>query len=109
MAKVLGLQCIRCAATYPADHYAADCAACRPVARSNLTVVYDETLRVRRDKPAAGANRGLWRYGDVLPVDASKAVSLGEGNSPLHHLTRVGAEFDLSNLYVKYDKLNPTF
>jgi len=109
MAKVLGLQCIRCAATYPADHYAADCPACRPAARSNLTVTYDETLRVRRDKPDASAGRGLWRYGDVLPVDAAKAVSLGEGGSPLHHLTTVGAEVGLADLYVKDETRNPTW
>lgn len=109
MAKVLGLQCIRCAATYPADHYAADCPACRPTTRSNLMVVYDETLRVRRDKPDAGATRGLWRYGDVLPVDASKAVSLGEGGSPLHRLTKVGSEFGVSNLLGKDETRNPTW
>jgi threonine synthase len=109
MAKVLGLQCIRCAATYPADHYAADCPACRATVRSNLAVVYDETLRIRRDKPAADAAPGLWRYGDVLPVDASKAISLGEGGSPLHHLTNVGAEFGVANLLAKDETRNPTW
>lgn len=109
MAKVLGLQCVRCAATYPADHYAADCPACRTTARSNLTVVYDETLRVRRNKPAVNAARGLWRYGDVLPVDVSKAVSLGEGDSPLHHLTRIGADLGLAGLHVKDETRNPTW
>lgn len=109
MARVLGLACIRCGTRYPADHHAEDCDVCRPATRSNLAVVYDETLRAPREKPSADAGHGLWRYGDLLPVDQLEGVTLGEGGSPLHALTRVGAQLGLSALYGKDETRNPTW
>jgi threonine synthase len=109
MANVLGLQCVRCGAHYPADHFAEDCPACRPVARSNLMVVYDDALRTPRARPAANAGRGMWRYGDLLPVDASEGVSLGEGGSPLHRLARAGSSIGVANLFGKDETRNPTW
>jgi threonine synthase len=109
MAHVAGLQCVRCDALYPADHYAEDCPMCRPMARSNLMVAYDETLRVPRDRPSNDASRGMWRYGDVLPVDASDGVSLGEGGSSLHRLDRAGSSIGVANLFGKDETRNPTW
>lgn len=109
MAHVVGLQCVRCAALYPADHYAEDCPSCRPVVRSNLVVAYDETLRTPRERPSGGANRGLWRYGDVLPVEQAHGVSLGEGGSPLHRLDRAAAHIGIANLLGKDETRNPTW
>lgn len=108
MAKVLGLQCVRCAALYPADHYAEDCPACRPVVRSNLAVAYEPALRTPREKPT-GADRSLWRYGDVLPVTKADGVSLGEGGSPLHALRSVGEAVGMSRLFGKDETRNPTW
>jgi threonine synthase len=109
MATVLGLQCVRCGAQYPADHYAEDCSACRPLARSNLMVVYERSLRTPRAKPPVDAGRGLWRYGDLLPVDQADGVSLGEGGSPLHRLDRAGSAIGLLNLLAKDETRNPTW
>jgi threonine synthase len=109
MAEVIALECLRCAARYPADHYAEDCPVCRPVARSNLSVVYPDTLRSARPKPAADARRGLWRYGDLLPVTESEGVSLGEGGTPLHRLAGAGGALGMENLYAKDETGNPTW
>lgn len=109
MANVLGLQCVRCGAGYPADHFAEDCPACRPVARSNLVVVYDDALRTPRAKPKADAGRGMWRHGDLLPVDQSEGVSLGEGGSPLHRLDRAGSSIGVATLFGKDETRNPTW
>jgi threonine synthase len=109
MASVLGLQCVRCGARYPANHFAEDCPACRPVARSNLIVVYDEALRTPRAKPAVDAGRGLWRYGDLLPVSEAEGISLGEGGSPLHQLDRAAGSLGLVNLFGKDETRNPTW
>lgn len=109
MARVVGLQCVRCSALYAAGDYAEDCLSCRPVVRSNLVVAYDKTLRVPRDKPSGGENRGLWRYGDVLPVAESHGISLGEGGSPLHRLDHAGARIGISNLFGKDETRNPTW
>jgi threonine synthase len=109
MAVVVGLRCVRCGTLYPADHYAEDCPACRPVARSNLVVTYHDRLRVPRGKPGAAAGSGLWRYGDVLPVAQDDAVSLGEGGSPLHHLEQAGRGIDIPRLFGKDETRNPTW
>jgi threonine synthase len=109
MAEVIALACIRCGTRYSPDHFAEDCTECRPIARSNLTVVYSETFRGPREKPIAAARWDLWRYGDVLPVSAEEAVSLGEGGSPLHRLSNVGAALGMANLFAKDETRNPTW
>jgi threonine synthase len=109
MAQVRGLQCVRCGARYPADHYAQDCPACRSVARSNLMLAYDAAMLAPRPRPAADAGSGLWRYGDLLPVSAAETVSLGEGGSPLHRFDRAGGLVGLANWLGKDETRNPTW
>lgn len=109
MALVLGLECVRCGARYAADHFTEDCPACRSVTRSNLMVVYDEAMHQPRAKPTPDTLRGMWRYGDLLPVDQSEGVSLGEGGSALHRLERLGADLGLTQFYGKDETRNPTW
>jgi threonine synthase len=109
MAKVVGLQCLRCGSRYPTHHYAEDCPACRSTVRSNLSVVYEESLAKRRDKPSQRSGAGLWRFGDVMPVREANAVTLGEGQSPLHHLVGAGQAMGMANLFGKDETRNPTW
>jgi threonine synthase len=109
MAAVFGLQCIRCGAQYSADRFAEDCPECRPVAPSNLVVVYRDTLRGPRPKPTGDAGGSLWRYGDLLPIERGEGVSLGEGGSPLHRLDRAGSSIGVANLFGKDETRNPTW
>ncbi len=49
------------------------------------------------------------RYRRFLPVtDATPALTLGEGGTPLVHLRRLGAELGLDRLHVKVEGQNPT-
>ena len=49
------------------------------------------------------------RYREFLPVtDATPAVSLGEGFTPLVHLRRLGGRLGLANLHAKVEGQNPT-
>jgi threonine synthase len=53
--------------------------------------------------------RGMWRWHELLPVhDEENRISLGEGDTPLMSLPRLGAEMGLQHLYVKDESLNPT-
>jgi len=72
-------------------------------------VAYDEDLRAPRDKPSAGSDRGLWRYGDLLPVNTAEGISLGEGGSPLHRLERAGRGIGVNHLFGKDETRNPTW
>jgi threonine synthase len=53
--------------------------------------------------------RLIERYREFLPVtEATPALSLGEGFTPLVRLVNLGAELGLSNLYAKVEGANPT-
>jgi threonine synthase len=59
--------------------------------------------------PAAPRPRLVERYGAFLPItDATPALTLGEGFTPLVHLRRLGERLGLANLYAKVEGMNPT-
>jgi len=52
---------------------------------------------------------GMWRWHELLPVyHTDNMLTLGEGDAPLLHLPRLGAELGLKQLYVKEEGRNPT-
>ncbi len=107
--SVIGLACIRCGVLYPPEHYADDCPQCRATAPSNLAVAYEPLVGRARAKPPHDAGRGLWRYGEILPASVADGESLGEGDTPLHHLKKIGALLDMPRLYAKDETRNPTW
>ncbi len=51
----------------------------------------------------------MWRWRELLPVlNDENEISLGEGDTALLSLPRMGSELKLSNLYVKDESSNPT-
>ena len=62
-----------------------------------------------RPRPDAHAGRGLWRYGDLLPVSEREAVTLGEGGTPLHRLESLGRSLGVEALLGKDETRNPTW
>lgn len=50
----------------------------------------------------------MWRYAKVLPADASEAVTLGEGWTPLLPLRTLGSKLGYARLLLKDEGLNPT-
>jgi len=91
-ARVVGLECLRCHTVFEDPRGFAGCPRC---SQAGVFV----NLSVRLDlSPLAGLHpeslpstpRGLWRFGAVLPVAPERAVSLGEGGTPLIHLERLG-------------------
>src|SRR2546423_15346641 len=94
--RVLGLRCRECGAEYElrATHV---CEACF----GPLDVRYDyEAIRrvISRERIAAGPPT-MWRYRDLLPLEAgAPVVTLGEGFTPLVRAERRGAELGRRNL-----------
>jgi threonine synthase len=76
-----------------------------------LLVEYDlEAMRaaVRPDE-IQGRVASMWRYRELLPVEEpGRAVTLGEGFTPLLRLDRLGARAGLDDLWLKDDGLCPT-
>jgi threonine synthase len=63
----------------------------------------------RTSSPPIARPRLVERYRRFLPVtDATPALTLGEGSTPLVHATRLGAALGLPQLYLKVEGQNPT-
>jgi threonine synthase len=107
MTYLLHLACPECGKRFAAEQvqtYCVDCA-------SPLVAHYDlPRLRaeVSRDSLSAGP-RGMWRWHPVLPVrDPANRLTLGEGDTPLLPVPRLGAALGLHQVFVKDESFNPT-
>lgn len=70
-----------------------------------LIVRYAEAV----PRSAIGAEASLWRYGAALPLrDGERAVTLGEGMTPLVELPHLARELGVRRLWVKDEGINPT-
>ncbi len=76
-----------------------------------LLVRYDlrQAARSLTKESLEGRAADLWRYREVLPVEADEnIVSLGEGWTPLLSAPRLAARVGLSELFIKDESQNPT-
>jgi threonine synthase len=98
--------CIRCGTSFPFDVHidSRGCPHCFADAASNLQVISTGGTRL-----PGGDTPSLWRYADRLPCEIEKAISLGEGLTPLLRADRLGQEFGLDQLYIKDESRNPTW
>jgi threonine synthase len=82
-----------------------------PDCQSPILVNYDLTEARRHvDRSEIHSRlKGMWRWHEFLPVlDPQNIVSLGEGDSALLRLPRLGKSLGLENLFVKDESSNPT-
>ncbi len=70
----------------------------------------DLLLRLNGEEARGGPRPTLaTRYRSFLPVtDATPALTLGEGFTPLIHARRLGAQIGVPNLHLKFEGMNPT-
>jgi threonine synthase len=81
-----------------------------PACFGPLEVVYDLPAiasAIDRETIAARAP-GIWRYRELLPVDAAPARGLPVGSTPLVRAERLGTHLGLDRLWLKDDTRNPT-
>ena len=107
LSYMIDLECSGCEARYPFSQIHTFC----PVCQSPLLASYDlASVRARVDRDALRHRPyGMWRWHELLPVqDPENIVCLGEGDTPLLRLPRIGQELGLTNLYVKDESMNPT-
>jgi threonine synthase len=103
--RITGMACRNCGLAQPLA-VAYVCPACF----GPLEVTYDYdviTAAVTRDAIAARAP-GIWRYLELLPVDAPPARSLPVGSTPLVAADRLGPTLGVDRLWVKDDTRNPS-
>jgi threonine synthase len=111
VARVTGLECLRCHAVVHEPLAFGGCPSCRqqgvPV---NLTVKLDlAPLHGLTPDRFPAAPRSLWRFAALLPTRTERPVTLGEGATPLIHLARLGRRLGLPRLYAKDESQNPTW
>ena len=105
MAFASALKCRECGREYPTDPLNV-CEFCF----GPLEVAYDYEAIARvisRERIQSGPLT-MWRYQDLLPVDAEKAVDLQTGFTPLMKVPNLGRLLGLDHLYIKNDAVNPT-
>ncbi len=101
------LECSGCGKGYSYEQIHTFCPACQ----SPLVARYDlEAVRQKVDRDElARRQKGMWRWHELLPVQKEEnQISLGEGDTPLLLLPRIGKSLGLCNLYVKDESSNPT-
>ncbi len=102
-----GLICTMCGGRFLAEGLMNTCPACGKVLASE----YDLALAAKTMTPAALSSRpfDMWRYEEILPVQNTDNIPrLGEGGTPLHFASRLGAKLGYDNLRIKDEGLNPT-
>ncbi len=105
--RVVGLVCRNCGRAEPTG----PSFVC-PVCFGPLEVAYDrEAIRSQVTRARIEAReQGIWRYLELLPVDAPPARGLAVGSTPLLRADRLGGELGLASgrLRLKDDTRNPT-
>lgn len=99
--------CIRCGRPLGDGKFYTGCPDCKAEGvGANYTTNFDlkgAKLPVQNGQP------GIYRYRDFFPLpDDAVPVSIGEGNTPLLKLERLGKKLGIDNLYVKDESRNPT-
>jgi threonine synthase len=107
LSYLIDLSCPECGQHFQAGQVQTICQACK----SPLWAHYDlEALRSRLEvEEIRRRERGIWRWAELLPLkNKAFRLALGEGDTALLHLPRLGARLDLSDLWVKDEATNPT-
>jgi threonine synthase len=95
--------CLFCGKTHPHDPFSPFCGDCsEPLFVAPSSGAGSKTIRADKSHP-------LEKFADFLPLQAfDDSLSLGEGNTPLVPLGRLGSEIGVAELFAKNEAQNPT-
>ncbi len=101
---LLDLQCSKCGQSYDPERINTFSHCCN----KPLTAKYHTGPGFSKSQIDRHDNT-MWRYHAMLPVlNKENVVSLGEGMTPVMQLNRLGEIYDLPQLFLKDESLNPT-
>ena len=106
MPHVKCLRCRECDREYPVEPLNV-CDFC--FGPLEVSYDYDSIGRIISRKRIAEGPLTMWRYHDLMPVEAEAAVDMATGFTPLIRAKNLGRLLGLDNLYVKNDSVNPSF
>ena len=104
LSRLAALHCSACGTEYSAFDLQRVSACC------SVPLVADYDLHEPLSRAVIDqADTSMWRYGALLPLlHEENKVTLGEGLTPLLHLPRLAARYDLAHLLLKDEGQNPT-
>ena len=98
------LECSACGATAAPDGLPTVCACGQP-----WLVRYPDRRPDPQRRSSLAGQPGMWRIRDFLPlVPGEDPVTLGEGDTPLLAVPRIGTRIGLPRSLVKDESVNPT-
>jgi threonine synthase len=110
MNNVVGLTCVICGTTYPADFAGYVCPDHGNEGILDVTYDYDrigETFT--KESLAANQDRTMWRYRPLLPIEDDSVVPpLTVGGTPLYDAPRLAEEVGVARVWVKDEGREPT-
>src|SRR5262245_64141758 len=103
--RIVGMRCRNCGTGQPIG-LSYVCPACF----GPLEVEYDHAVVAQTFTREAIARRapGIWRYAELLPVDAPPERGLPVGSTPLLAADRIAPVLGLDRLWIKDDTRNPS-
>ncbi len=107
MSYLATLSCPECGKVESPDDPVTFCKKCNSPVLARYDLAKAASLL---DRDAIRARpQGMWRWRELLPVrDSAQEVTLGEGDSPLLPVPRLGGQIGVTHLYVKDESSNPT-
>lgn len=110
MNNVVGLTCVICGTTYPADFAGYVCPDHGNEGILDVTYDYDrigETFT--KESLAANPDRTMWRYRPLLPIEDDSVVPpLTVGGTPLYDAPSLADEVGVAQVWVKDEGREPT-
>lgn len=101
------LSCSTCGKNYSPDQIQTYCGECKAPLEANYDLISAKKILDR--ELFSHRPKGMWRWVELLPVTYRfNIITLGEGDTPLIHLERLGLELGCPHLYIKDEALNPT-
>ncbi len=110
MTNVVGLTCVICDKTYPADFAGYVCPDHGNEGILDVRYDYERIgATFTRESLDADRNRTMWRYRPLMPVAADAAVPpLTVGGTPLYDAAPLASELGLAKVWVKDEGRQPT-
>jgi threonine synthase len=107
---VIGLDCVVCGTSYPADFAGYVCPDHGD--EGILDVQYDYDLigsKLTKESLSENHNHTMWRYGPLLPIAAGARVPpLTVGGTPMYHAPRLASMAGVGRVLVKDEGRQPT-
>ena len=106
MPYVKALTCKECGREYPVEPLSV-CEFC--FGPLEISYDYKAISKAISKKKITEGPLTMWRYADLLPVDAENAIDINTGFTPLIKANNLAKHLGLEQLYIKNDSVNPSF